>query len=182
MKKLIIATLLTAVWAAPAFAEDYISIGGKKVTMADSKASLSKKFGKPKKEVNGDTWHQGGATIVVAGYDQFGLKDVSVYAEKTNHAPILMGSNGYTITLGKDSIANAVTKLQSGCFNVNIGMYGPGENALSFYSRIGAEGEYYAVVEGSGQAETVRGLKPAKVDSLRMTYEEPIDTSDCVGQ
>lgn len=181
MKKLIIATLLTAVCAAPAFAEDYISIGDKKVTMTDSKASLSKKFGKPKKEVNGDTWHQGGTTIVVAGYNEFGLTDVSVYAEKTNHAPIVMTFGDSKITLGKDSIANAVSKMQKGCFNVNIGMYGPGENALSF-SAPGWTSDYYAVVEGSGQAETVRGLKPAKVDSLRMTYEEPIDTSDCVGQ
>ena len=116
MKKLIIAALFTASTSS-AFAIDHMLINGKKVTMDDTRSTLTQKLGKPSSNGKGYNEWKFGSTQVYAAYGQYGLQKLSVMTTG-NTSSLVAVVNDKQIQLKKDTFNNVKSKLKRGCTDI----------------------------------------------------------------
>lgn len=161
MKKLIITSLSTSLFAASAFAGmPSITFEGKKITVEDTRSSLIKKLGKP---TNGNStysyWKKSNYSIS-ASYEQYGLRYFSIDQLRAAPTANIIQVNETKFRLGKDSLKSVVAKLKQGCFNLDDTR---SNSTYSFIVRDGAEGEINV------------GLKAEYVNNNKATFlNQPI--------
>lgn len=165
MKKLIIAALLSV--STMAFADHAIvSINGKKITVEDTQSSLIKKLGKPSSGSKVySNWTVNGLSIY-AGYSPYGLNELNIV--KLNAGSVAVNLDGKTITLGKDSIRSAASKVKPGCYNYDEGRQG---SIYSYITRSGAEGEYDVAFDTESDATDLKTITNQPITGLRIGYE-----------
>lgn len=166
MKKLIVAALLT-VSSTMAFANHAIvTINGKKITVEDTQLSLIKKLGKPTSGSKAySNWTVNGLSIY-AGYSPYGLNELNIV--KLNAGTVAVNLDGKTITLGKDSIRSAATKVKPGCYNFDEGKAG---SIYSYITRSGAEGEYDVAFDTESDASDLKTITNQPITGLRIGYD-----------
>ena len=165
-EKLIITALLTASTSS-AFAIDHMLINGKKITMEDTRSTLTQKLGKPSSNGKGYNEWKLGSTQVYAAYGQYGLQKLS--AMTTGNASSLVAVvNDKRIQLRKDTFNNVTSKLKRGCTDIQELRYA---DQYTFSTRIGAEGEYNAVFEAEGKTDPIY--------SITFTYEDAEYNQGC---
>lgn len=175
MKKLIIAALLTACTTA-AFANDLPSIifEGKVISPTDTRASLTKKLGKPKTGNQTYSHWEKSNYSMSASYSKDGLEDFGISQLKTTPANVQLKVNGQTITMGKDTINTAIKKLKYGCFDIVDTQF---NNNYSFIASSGFYDDYRIVMD----AEYVGGSKSKSANQpifgFKMTTEA-VDASE----
>ena len=158
-EKLIITALLTASTSS-AFAIDHMLINGKKITMEDTRSTLTQKLGKPSSNGKGYNEWKLGSTQVYAAYNQYGLQKLSAITTG-NTSSLVAVVNDKRIQLKKDTFNNVKAKLKRGCTDIQELRYA---DQYTFSTRIGAEGEYNAVFEAEGKTDPVY--------SITFTYED----------
>lgn len=165
MKKIVIAVILIAC-ATPAFADHaVVSFAGKKVTVEDTRASLIKKLGKPEYGDNKSSqWTINGLSIY-ANYSPYGLNEFNITQLKST--PVVVSVDGKTITLGKDSIRSAVSKIKSGCYNLDEGKQG---STYSYIIHAGAEGEYQVAFETTDDDFNLKSKIKNPINGVRFSY------------
>ena len=165
MKKLIIAALLSV--STMAFADHAIvSINGKKITVEDTQSSLIKKLGKPSSGSKVySNWMVNGLSIY-AGYSPYGLNELNIV--KLNTGSVTVNLDGKTITLGKDSIRSAASKVKPGCYNLDEGKAG---SIYSYITRSGAEGEYDVAFDTESDTSNLKTITNQPITGLRIGYD-----------
>ena len=166
MKKLIIAALLTAS-STVAFADHAIvTINGKKITVEDTQSSLIKKLGKP---ISGSEKYSNwviNKLYIYAEYSPYGLNELNII--KLNTETVTVNLDGKTITLGKDSIRSAASKVKPGCYNLDEGKAG---SIYSYITRSGAEGEYDVAFDTESDASDLKTITNQPITGLRIGYD-----------
>ena len=166
MKKLIITALLTA-FSTVTFADHAIvTINGKKITVQDTQSSLINKLGKP---ISGSEKYSNwviNKLYIYAEYSPYGLNELNII--KLNTETVTVNLDGKTITLGKDSIRSAASKVKHGCYNLDEGEVG---SVYSYIIRSGAEGEYDVAFDTESDATDLKTITNQPITGLRIGYE-----------
>ena len=166
MKKLIITALLTA-FSTVAFADHAIvTINGKKITVEDTQSSLINKLGKP---ISGSEKYSNwviNKLYIYAEYSPYGLNELNII--KLNTETVTVNLDGKTITLGKDSIRSAASKVKHGCYNLDEGEAG---SVYSYITRAGAEGEYEVAFDTESDASDLKIITNQPITGLRIGYD-----------
>lgn len=150
-----------------AFAEDFISANGVKVTVGDSLGTVRSKLGKSSEQTAGlIIWKLKNGNQLAARFGEYGLSNATVSGKV---ATDYLYTNGVKIFLNKETINTIEKKLKYGCYHE-----GWGEGAIADYVvRSGPEGSINLIFNTWGGDLTTKQLKNQKVSALSLGDDEP---------
>lgn len=166
ISKVIVSLGLIAICSS-AFAEDFISANGVKISVGKSQRFLESKFGVPDEESKGFVaWELDNGNRLFVDFDEYGLSNANISGEVTTD---YLSTGGVKVYLNKESINDIKKKIVEGCYHE-----GWGNGKIAEYVVIsGPEGSYNLIFTTYGGDEETDQLKKQKISSINLGYKEP---------
>lgn len=157
--------------------DDFAMVAGKKITIADTRKTLIKKFGKPKADSDSySNWEFQNNISITANYEDDALANLGVNSLNPSITSNYVLVGGEKIYLNKDTINTALSKVKNACFE---NMTSRGESIYEMFSDAQYGGDWYKTQFTTLGKGNIKALRNIKISSFNFGYSVESSQKNC---